>query len=106
MYLLNTSQSSPAQGTGSATVTVYYFYGTECPHCQNVTPYVESLRQKYPDVNFQILEIWHDETNNALFQLMNHNLNQPQAGVPEVIVGNVVLFGEEEIQADLEPGNS
>lgn len=102
IYLLNTSPSSTAQGTGSHTVTVYYFYGEECPHCKNVTPYVESLRQKYTDVNFQILEIWHNETNNALSNLMNHNLNQPSAGVPEVIVGNVTLWGQTEITTKLE----
>lgn len=103
IYLLNMSPSSTAKGTGSHTVTVYYFYGAECPHCQNVRPYVDSLRQKYPDVNFQILEIWHDETNNARFRLLNHNLNQPSTGVPEVIVGGVVLYGENEIRAGLEP---
>jgi cytochrome c biogenesis protein CcdA/glutaredoxin len=102
IYFLNTSQSSPAQGTGSNTVTVYYFYGKECPHCENVRPYVESLRQKYPDVKFQILEIWHDENNNALATLMNHNLNQQQSMVPEVIVGDVALFGETQITTKLE----
>jgi cytochrome c biogenesis protein CcdA/thiol-disulfide isomerase/thioredoxin len=102
IYFLNISPSSPAQGTGSANVTVYYFYGAECPHCQNVRPYIESLRQKYPDVNFRILEIWHDETNNALSRLMNHNLNQQQSLVPEVIVGDVVLLGENEITTKLE----
>lgn len=102
MYLLNMPQSPPAQGTGSTAVTVYFFYGTECPHCQNVKPFIESLHQKYPDVNFQFLEIWHDETNNAFYKLMNHNLNQQQSGVPEVIVGDVALFGEDEITTKLE----
>mgnify|MGYP001216219961 CR=1 FL=1 len=102
IHLLNTSPSAPAQGTGSNTLTVYYFYGAECPHCHNVTPYVKSLRQKYPDINFQILEIWHDETNNALSRLLNHKLNQKQYGVPEAIVGNVVLSGEDEITTNLE----
>ncbi|MFA5267743.1 MAG: cytochrome c biogenesis protein CcdA [Methanoregula sp.] len=101
--LLNASQSSPLPETGSGTVTVYYFYGTECPHCHEVTPYVESLREKYPYVNFRLLEIWHDDTNNALYNLLNHNLGQKSLGVPEAIVGNVSLFGEDEIKAGLEP---
>jgi cytochrome c biogenesis protein CcdA/glutaredoxin len=67
-----------------------------------VTPYVESLAQKYPDVNFRILEIWHDDNNNALSRLLNHNLNQTQYGVPEAIVGDVVLLGEYDIPAKLE----
>ena len=103
MYLLPASPSAPAPGTGSGTLTVYYFYGAECPHCHNVTPYVESLRQKYPDVNFQIFEIWHDETNNALYNLLNHKIGRESPGVPEAIVGNFSLLGENEITTGLEP---
>jgi cytochrome c biogenesis protein CcdA/glutaredoxin len=68
-----------------------------------VTPYIESLRQKYPDVDFQILEIWHNDTNNALLTLMNHRLGRENGGIPEVIVGNISLLGENEIKAGLEP---
>jgi thiol-disulfide isomerase/thioredoxin len=102
IYFLTMSPSSPVQGTGTSNVTVYYFYGKECPHCENVRPYIESLQKKYPDVNFRVLEIWHDATNKALADLMNHNLNQQQSLVPEVIVGNVVLMGETEISTRLE----
>ena len=101
--LMQVSPSASAQGTGSGAVTVYYFYGTECPHCHNVTPYIESLRQKYPDVDFQILEIWHNDTNNALLTLLNHKLGRENGGIPEVIVGNISLLGENEIKAGLEP---
>jgi hypothetical protein len=102
IYFLTMSLSSPVRGTGTSNVTVYYFYGKECPHCENVRPYIESLQKKYPDVNFQVLEIWHDATNKALADLMNHNLNQQQSLVPEAIVGNVVLMGETEISTRLE----
>jgi len=102
IYFLTMPPSTPAQGTGTNTVTVYYFYGKECPHCENVRPYIESLQKKYPDVNFRVLEIWHDATNKALADLMNHNLNEQQSLVPEVIVGNVVLMGETEISTRLE----
>jgi cytochrome c biogenesis protein CcdA/thiol-disulfide isomerase/thioredoxin len=101
-YLLNISKSTPTQGTVSNPVTVYYFYGAECPHCHNVTPYVQSLVQKYPDVNFQILEEWHNTTNSALAKVLFANLNQTQAGVPEAIIGDVVLSGSKEIPEKLE----
>jgi thiol-disulfide isomerase/thioredoxin len=101
--LLNASPSAPSPGTGSGNVTVYFFYGKECPHCHNVMPYVESLRQKYPDVEFRILEIWHDDTNNALLSLLNHKLGRQEGGVPEVVIGNISLLGEDEIKTGLEP---
>lgn len=96
--LLNPLFSAP----GSSSLTVYYFYGTECPHCENVMPVIKSLQKKYPDVDFQILEVWHDKTNNARYQLMNHQLNVQQVMVPEVIVGDVVLMGDVDIPARLE----
>ena len=101
--LLMASSSASQQGLGSGNVTVYFFYGTECPHCHNVMPYVESLRQKYPDVEFRMLEVWHNDTNNALLSLLNHKLGRKEGGVPEVVIGNISLLGEDEINKGLEP---
>jgi|WetSurMetagenome_2_1015567.scaffolds.fasta_scaffold400096_2 thiol-disulfide isomerase/thioredoxin len=92
---------SPLPVTSSG-VTVYFFYGEECPHCHNVMPFIQSLQQKYPDVNFQILETWHNETNNNLSVSLNQNLGVRSPGVPEVIIGNVTLVGDKEIPDKLE----
>ena len=85
-------------------ITVYFFYGEECPHCHNVMPFIRNLSIKYPDVNFYILETWHNETNNALSQQLNKKLGIQNAGVPEVIVGgnNTPLVGDRDIPAYLE----
>ena len=96
---------NPVMETGSQlqnNVTVFFFYGEECPHCHNVMPFIESLRQKYPGVDFQILEIWHNTTNQALSLSLNKKLGVKNAGVPEVIIGNTVLIGERDIPAKLE----
>jgi cytochrome c biogenesis protein CcdA/glutaredoxin len=100
--LLQINGAAPAPQTVSKPVTVYYFYGAECPHCHNVTPYVESLAQKYPAVDFQILEVWHNKNNSALAKVLFANLNQTQEGVPEAIIGDVVLAGSKEIPEKLE----
>ena len=85
-------------------VTVYFFYGEECPHCHNVIPFIQNLSIKYPDVDFQILETWHNETNNALSKLLNQKLGVQNPGVPEVIVvgNNTPLIGDRDIPAYLE----
>jgi thiol-disulfide isomerase/thioredoxin len=93
----------PATGTSvQSNVTVYFFYGEECPHCHKVMPFVESLKQKYPEVDFQILETWHNKANQAISQSLHQKLGIKSAGVPEVIVGNVVLTGSVDIPARLE----
>ncbi|HEX3001594.1 MAG TPA: hypothetical protein VHN82_04390 [Methanoregula sp.] len=81
---------------------VYFFYGEECPHCHNIMPFVISMTKKYPNADIRILEVWHNQTNQQLFQQANIAAGLPQAGVPEVIVGKTVLIGEVEIPAKLE----
>ena len=90
----------------AAKVTVYFFYGEECPHCHAVMPVIQNLSKKYPDANFQILETWHNKTNADIFNMMNDQLQVPTSGrgVPEVIVvGNTTpLIGSRDIPAYLE----
>lgn len=83
-------------------VTVYFFYGQECPHCEKVMPFMQSLPQKYPDVDFRMLETWHNETNQALSTALNRELGVSDPGVPEVIVGDIVLVGSKDIPDKLE----
>jgi cytochrome c biogenesis protein CcdA/glutaredoxin len=94
--------SVPATPQGAGTLTVYFIYGEECPHCHEVKPFVESLREKYPDVDFQILEIWHNPSNYELSTTLHRNLGVESSGVPEVIVGDVVLVGSRDIPQKLE----
>jgi thiol-disulfide isomerase/thioredoxin len=96
---------SPSSGTSvQSKVTVYFFYGEECPHCHNVMPFIQNLSKKYPDVDFRIFETWHNETNNALSTSLNQKLAITNYGVPEVIVigNNTPLIGDRDIPAYLE----
>lgn len=99
-FALPQQEANPQPGTGK--VTVYFFYGEECIHCHNVMPFMVSLQQKYPDVDFQILETWHNTKNQALSATLNKKLGAGTPGVPEVIVGSVVLVGERDIPARLD----
>jgi len=85
-------------------VTVFFFYGEECPHCHNVMPFIQNLSGKYPDMDLQILETWHNETNQAFSNSLNKNLGIQNPGVPEVIVvgNNTPLIGDRDIPAYLE----
>ena len=101
------SAESPSAGADTSVpgnVTVYFFYGEECPHCHNVMPFIQNLSKKYSDVDFRILETWHNETNNALSKSLNQKLAIQNYGVPEVIVvgNNTPLIGDRDIPAYLE----
>jgi thiol-disulfide isomerase/thioredoxin len=99
----NTATSSaPALTTDDS--VVYFFYGEECPHCKNVEPFIDNLTKKYPDVSIKRLEVWHNQTNEQVYNAMNAAAGiSSSPGVPEVIVGKVVLVGERDIPAQLEP---
>jgi thiol-disulfide isomerase/thioredoxin len=84
------------------TLTVWYFYGNGCEHCVSVTPYVRSLQKKYPDVEFRILEIYDNPENRDALIAMNQQYHQTRTGIPVAFVGNVVLFGANEIPMGLE----
>jgi thiol-disulfide isomerase/thioredoxin len=85
-------------------VTVYFFYGEECPHCHNVMPFIQNLSDKYPDMDLQMLETWHNQTNLAFSNSFNEKLGVQNPGVPEVIVvgNNTPLIGDRDIPAYLE----
>jgi thiol-disulfide isomerase/thioredoxin len=97
--VLYKAPSSPLVMSG---VTVYFFYGEECPHCHNVIPLIQSLQKKYPDVDFHVLETWHNQTNYNLSVSLNQKLGTQKWGVPEVIVSNVTLMGDIDIPDKLE----
>jgi thiol-disulfide isomerase/thioredoxin len=84
-------------------LTVYFFYGEECPHCHTVMPLVINLSQKYPNVEFHILEIWHNQKNYDLYSRMNNELKNSRNGVPVAFVGTTIVYGGWEIPQYLEP---
>lgn len=83
-------------------VTVYYFYGDGCEFCSETTPYVLSLHEKYPEVDFRILEVWYNPANNATLNAVNKRVGQQKLAVPEAVVGDVVLLGDRDILTKLE----
>ena len=84
--------------------TVYFFYGAECSYCHEVMPFMNATIAKYPNIKFDVREIWHNETNNKLAVTMNNELNVSVGGwgVPEVIIGDVVMVGSKDIPEKLE----
>ena len=92
------TENAPSSGN----LTVFFFYGEECAHCHTVMPLVINLSKKYPDVDFQILEIWHNQKNYDIYSKINAELKSSYTGVPEVIVGDTILSGDRDIPEKLE----
>lgn len=53
------------------------FYGTECPHCIDMEPFIERLQKE--GIELTRFEVWHNEKNKKLFEQVD---NGKCGGVP------------------------
>ena len=97
--------SAPSTSTptvSNRTVVGYFFYGDGCSHCDNIKPVLAGVQSRYPDLDLEQLEVYHNATNQALFLAMDQNLGITSAGVPTIIIGDQALVGEDQIRDNLE----
>ncbi|HQP08387.1 MAG TPA: glutaredoxin domain-containing protein [Anaerolineaceae bacterium] len=84
-------------------VAVYLFYGEGCPHCAKAKPFLESLAEKYPELNFKSFEVYYDEVNQAFFVEMAEKYGLEQMYVPTMFIGEKYLVGyADEYQPNIE----
>lgn len=73
-------------------VNVYMFYGKTCPHCEEATEYLNSIKNKY-DLNVIRYEVWNDTNNRDIMYDVADYLDVNPTGVPFVIIDNTSIFG-------------
>lgn len=71
----------------------YFFHGDGCPHCQNAIEYINSIKDKYPNIEIVSYEVWENEDNAELFDNVKKYLGTDSRGVPFVVIGNRYLTG-------------
>lgn len=71
------------QNLTAGNCTIVEFYGAECPHCKNMVPVVAQVENE-TGVNFMKLEVWHNTTNQDIFNHYADNVNRDcgMLGVP------------------------
>lgn len=75
-------------------VTIYVFYGKECPHCAEAIPFLEKLEEKYPELTIKSYEVWHNKENAKFFTNLSKACDNPLPGVvPAVFIDERVLVG-------------
>lgn len=93
---------SGTHGVSNSTIPAVYFYGDECPHCEKIKPHLALLQEKYPDLQLESLEVYHNTTNQQRFVEINRQYNVSISGVPEIIIGDRALVGENAIRDQFE----
>lgn len=81
----------PAQA--GVPLTVYFFYGSGCPHCEKEIKFLESLQAKYPEFEIQSFEVYLHRENIALLQKIGKTLKADVSGVPFSVIGGKNFTG-------------
>jgi thiol-disulfide isomerase/thioredoxin len=74
-------------------VNVYFFWGEGCPHCAKEKPFLEQMKEKYPELEVHDYEVWGNGANRDLMVEFGKKLNATVNGVPFTVVGEQYVVG-------------
>jgi thiol-disulfide isomerase/thioredoxin len=79
-------------------VEIYFFWGQGCPHCAKEKPFLEELKQKYPQLEVKDFEVYYSRENQELFKKVAQAYKTQPVGVPMTFIGKdfIVGFGTKE----------
>lgn len=88
--------------SGDKKMPIYFFTGTNCPHCIKVEPLVEQLSQEQ-DLDIQFINISNPRKNYQMFMEFCKLYHVPvtRGGVPAIFIGNDYLIGDSRILQSL-----
>lgn len=83
---------------------LYYFYGADCSDCKSTDALIAKIEVKYPNVELQKFEVYHNANNvellNKYFQA--YNIAQNKQGIPAIFSKNSYLIGKKTLSNYLE----
>lgn len=78
-------------------VNIYFFYGRECPHCEEEFTFFDEIEDEYGKYyNLYTFEVWHDEYNSNMLKIFSNAMGSKANAVPYTIIGDSAIrgFGE------------
>ena len=88
----------------SENISIYYFYGTGCPHCARVKPFLEEMRIRYENISIIEKEVYYNPENYELYRkfMDKYNFDKDIISVPIVFIDNKYFAGDSRILNNLE----
>lgn len=77
-----------------APLTVYVFYGADCPHCEAQKPFLAQLAQEHAALRLQYFEVSRSREHHALFKAMAGAHDIRGDLVPSVFAGGTAWVGD------------
>jgi thiol-disulfide isomerase/thioredoxin len=82
-------------------ITIYFFWGNGCPHCEEQKPFLEELKKKYSDkIEIKMFETWKNPENVKLFQETAKKYDTTARGVPATFIQDEYWVGYSENMAN------
>lgn len=81
-------------------ITIYFFHGDGCPHCAEEEKYLETIKDKYSNINIVYYEVWYNEDNASFMTELKEELDIDGNGVPFTIIGSTPTTGFSEVTKD------
>ncbi len=75
-------------------VNIYFFYGKECPHCEEEFSFFDEIEDEYSKYyNLYTFEVWHNEYNSNLLKIFSNAIGSEVSAVPYTIIGDNAIRG-------------
>lgn len=84
---------SASPSDASAAVTLLFFWGVGCPHCEEAKPVVEAVGRENPRLRVEAIEVRNDPEGRRRFLETMKSLDATAVGVPTFVVGRSHLVG-------------
>lgn len=72
---------------------VYFFWSLACPHCKEEKPFLETLEQKYTQLNVHSYEISQNQTNLNILKQVAKAYEKELLSVPITVIGDEFIIG-------------
>jgi len=93
LFLLFNIAFVSAENSTNPKIDLYMFYGQGCPHCGKLELFLDSIKDKYPELNILEKEVYFDNNNRDLFYAMAEQFGTEVQGVPTVFIDEKVFVG-------------
>lgn len=74
-------------------VTMHFFWASGCPHCAKEKIFLDTIKDKYPELTIKDYEITSNQSNRDLLQKAGIELNTEIRGVPFTVIGTKYFSG-------------
>ena len=74
-------------------VTLYLFHGDGCPHCREEIEFLDTIKDKYDNLEIVKYETWYDDANSDLLENVKNALEIDSRGVPFTVIGDITISG-------------